>query len=115
MKKLLLIGSILVLAWLAGALFPGAAFLAGDDPMPTIGAEKFAIEESMSHRRNFLTASLNSFDETGRPEQTGKGSTRKRRVTPEHFRRIPAPSANACVSCHYLPYAGDKVDPDRNS
>ena len=76
MKKLLLIGSILVLAWLAGALFPGAAFLAGDDPMPTIGAEKFAIEESMSHRRNFLTASLNSFDETGRPEQNRQGKAR---------------------------------------
>ena len=106
MKKLLLLGCFLFLTWLAGALSPRAAFLAGDDLMPTIGAEKFAIEEPMAHHREILKASFNSFDVVGRPGQTWKDSPRKKRVTPEHFKRIPARNANACISCHYLPYAG---------
>ena len=105
MKKTFLIGCFLFLTWLAGALFPGAAILAEDAPMPVIEGNRFTLEESMAHRREVLTASFNSLDVVGRPEQTGQDNPRKRRVTPENFRRIPAPNANACVSCHYLPFA----------
>ena len=106
MKKILLLGCFLFLTWLAVALSTRAAFLAGDAPTPIIEDSRFTMKEPMAHRRNFLTAGLNSFDETGRPERTGKKGSRKKRVTPEHFKRIPAPDANACISCHYLPYAG---------
>ena len=105
MKKLLFLGCFLLLAWLAGALSPRAAFLAGDAPTPVIEDSRFTMEESMAHRREVLTASFNSLDVVGRPGQTGKDSPRKRRMTPEHSRRIPAAKANACVSCHYLPFA----------
>ena len=109
MKKILLVGCFLLLAWLAGALSPRAAFLAGDDPMPAISeaqADKFTTQELMAHGRGILMASFNSFDVVGRPEQTWKDNPRKRRMTPEHFKRIPAPNANACISCHNLPFAG---------
>ena len=105
MKKLLLLGCFLFLTWLAGALSTRAAFLAGDDPMPVIEDGRFTMKEPMAHRRNFLTARFNSLDVVGWPEQTGKDNPRKRRVTPEHFRRILNPQTNGCVSCHYLPYA----------
>ena len=108
MKKLLFLGCFLLLTWLAGALSPRAAFLAGDAPMPAISetqADKFTTHELMAHGRDILKASFNSFDVVGRPGQTWKDNPRKRRVTPDHFRRIPAPDANACISCHYLPYA----------
>ena len=109
MKKLLFLGSFLLLTWLAGALSPRAAFLAGNTPMPAIGetqADKFTTHELMAHGRDILKASFNSFDVVGRPGQTWKDNPRKRRVTPDHFRRIPARNADACLSCHYLPYAG---------
>ena len=106
MKKLLLLGCFLVLAWLAGALSPRAAFLAGNTPMPVIETGNFTKEESMAHRREALLASFNSLDVVGRLQQNGRDNPRKRRMTPDHFRRIPAPDANACISCHYLPYAG---------
>ncbi len=95
----------LVLAWLVGALFPGAAFLAGHGPMPIIETGNFTKEESMAHRREALLASFYSLDVVGRLEQNGRDNPRKRRMTPEHSRRIPVPNANACISCHYLPYA----------
>ena len=105
MKKLLLLGSFLLLTWLAGALFPRADILAGDAPTPIIEDKKFTMKEPMAHRREILKASFNSFDVVGSPEQAGKDNPHKRRMTPEHIRRIPVPKANACVSCHYLPYA----------
>ena len=105
MKKLLFLGSFLLLTWLAGALFPRAAFLAGDAPIPLIETAKFTMKEPMAHRREILKASFNSFDVVGRPGQTWKDNPRKRRVTPEHFRRILNPQTNGCISCHYLPYA----------
>ena len=105
MKKLLLLGSFLFLTWLAGALSTRAAFLAGDAPTPIIEDGRFTMKEPMAHHREILKASFNSFDVVGRPGQTGKDSPRKRRMTPEHFKRIPAPDADACLSCHYLPYA----------
>ena len=106
MKKLLLLGCFLFLTWLAGALSTRAAFLAGDAPTPIIEDSRFTMKEPMAHHREILMASFNSLDVVGRPGQTGKDNPRKRRVTPEHFKRIPAPDANACISCHYLPYAG---------
>ncbi len=106
MKKILLLGCFLFLTWLAGALFPGADILAGDAPTPIIEDGRFTMKEPMAHRREVLTASFNSLDVVGRPGQTGKDSPRKRRMTPEHFKRIPAANANGCISCHYLPYAG---------
>ena len=105
MKKLLLLGCFLALAWLAGALSTRAAFLAGNTPMPVIEDGRFTMKEPMAHRREALLASFNSLDVVGRLEQNGRDNPRKRRMTPEHLRRIPAPIANACVSCHYLPYA----------
>ena len=106
MKKILPAGCFLVLAWLVGALFPGAAFLAGHGPMPIIEDGRFTMKEPMAHHREILKASFNSFDVVGRPGQTWKDNPRKRRVTPDHFRRIPARNADACLSCHYLPFAG---------
>ena len=106
MKKLLLLGCFLFLTWLAGALSTRAAFLAGDAPTPIIADGRFTMKEPMAHHREILMASFNSLDVVGRPEQTGKDSPRKRRMTPEHFRRVLTPNAFGCVSCHYLPYAG---------
>ena len=106
MKKLLFLGSFLLLTWLAGALFPRADILAGDAPIPLIETAKFTMKEPMAHRREILMANLYSLDVVGSPEQAGKDSLRKRRMTPEHFRRIPARNADACLSCHYLPFAG---------
>ena len=104
MKKLYLLGCFLFLTWLA----TGVSFLAGDTHMPAIGkaqAHKFMTKVSMTHNREALTASFDSLDVVGRPEQTGKDNPRKRPVTPEHFKRTLTPNANGCVSCHYLPYA----------
>ena len=106
MKKILPVGCFLLLAWLAGALSTRAAFFAGDAPMPVIETGNFTKEESMAHRREALLASFNSLDVIGRLEQNGRDNPRKERVTPHHFKRIPAPNANACISCHYLPFAG---------
>ena len=103
MKKILPAGCFLLLAWLAGALFPETSFLAGHGPMPAISeaqADKFTTQELMAHGRGVLMAGFHSRDEAG------KVNRRKERVTPHHFKRIPAPNANACISCHYLPYAG---------
>ena len=79
MKKLLFLGCFLFLTWLAGALFPGAAFLAGDAPTPIIEDSRFTMKEPMAHRREILKASFNSFDVVGRPGQTWKDNPRKRR------------------------------------
>ncbi len=105
MKKTLSVGCFLFLTWLAGALFPGAAILAGDDPIPLIETAKFTMKDPMAHRREILMANLFSLDVVGSPEQAGQDNPRKRRMTPEHFRRILNPQTNGCVSCHYLPYA----------
>ncbi len=111
MKKLLPAGCFLVLAWLAGALFPETSFLAGHGPMPAISeaqAEKFTTHELMAHGREVLIASFHS------REEAGKENRRTERVTPHHFKRIPAPGANACISCHYLPFAGGGEAPGGN-
>ena len=69
MKKILPVGCFLLLAWLAGALFPGAAFLAGHGPMPAISeaqADKFTTQELMAHGRGVLMAGFHSREEAGK-------------------------------------------------
>ncbi len=105
MKKTFLIGCFLFLTWLAGALFPGAAILAEDAPMPLVQTDKFIMKVSMGNHHEALVVSLNSLDVAGVPEQTGKDNPPKRRAAPEYFKRTLTPNANGCVSCHYLPYA----------
>ena len=92
-----------------------------DGPPPVIGEEpavkrhisqadieagRFTLEELIEHGRVLFTANFNSLDGAGRPQQTGKGSPRKRRVMPDNFNRISAPDANACSGCHNMPAPG---------
>ena len=127
MRRFQSIGRLSRLACLAGlfALQMQTSFAAGDAAKPVIGEEpavkrhirqadieagKFTIEELIAHGRDIFTASFNSLDGAGRPEQTGKGGPRKRRVMPDNFNRVSAPDANACMACHNLPAIGGGGD-----
>ena len=102
MKKILLLGCFLFLTWLAGALSPRAAFLAGDAPMPVIEDSRFTMKEPMAHRREILMASFNSFDVVGRPEQTGKTARanggRRPSISSVSRPRTPTPAFPATTS-----------------
>ena len=104
MKKLFLLGSFLILTWLAsGSLFPAA-----DGAMTAIGeaqANRLTNQDLATLRHKTLTASFNSLDVVGRPELTWKDYLRKRGIMSEHIKRIQSSNADGCLSCHYLPFA----------
>ena len=75
-----------------------------------IEAGRFTLEELLRHGRAVFTASFNTLDGAGRPELTGTGQPRKRRMTPDNFNRISAPDANSCSGCHNLPTIGGGGD-----
>ena len=75
-----------------------------------IEAARFNLEELLRHGRAVFTASFNTLDGAGRPQLTGTGQPRKRRMTPDNFNRISAPDANSCSGCHNLPTIGGGGD-----
>lgn len=75
-----------------------------------IEAGRFTLEELVRHGRAVFTASFNTLDGAGRPELTGTGQPRKRRMMPDNFNRISAPDANSCSGCHNLPAIGGGGD-----
>ena len=75
-----------------------------------IEAGRFTLEELLRHGRAVFTASFNTLDGAGRPELTGTGQPRKRRMMPDNFNRISAPDANSCSGCHNLPTTGGGGD-----
>lgn len=75
-----------------------------------IEAGHYTLEEIVDHGRDIFTASFNTLDGAGRPEQTGTGAPREQRTMPENFNRISAPDANACSGCHNLPAVGGGGD-----
>ena len=89
----------------------------GEEPAVTrhmsqadIEAGNVSLDELIAHGRDLFTASFNSLDGAGRPEQTGKGTPRTRRDMPDNFNRISGPDANACMACHNLPAVGGGGD-----
>ena len=75
-----------------------------------IEAGKFTLDELVEHGRDIFIAPFNTLDGAGRPEQTGQGGQRRRRVVPDNFNRISAPDANVCMACHNLPAIGGGGD-----
>jgi len=75
-----------------------------------IEAGRFTLEELLRHGRAVFTASFNTLDGAGRPEMTGTGQPRKRRMIPDNFNRISSPDANSCLGCHNLPAIGGGGD-----
>ncbi len=75
-----------------------------------IEAGRFTLEELVRQGRAVFTASFNTLDGAGRPELTGTGQPRKRRIMPDNFNRISAPDANSCAGCHNLPAVGGGGD-----
>ena len=61
-----------------------------------IEAGKFTLDELVEHGRDIFIAPFNTLDGAGRPEQTGKGGQRRRRVVPTTStaspRRTPTPA-----------------------
>lgn len=60
--------------------------------------------------RALFQAPFNTLDGAGRPETTGTGAVRPRRVGLERMNRISGPDADACAGCHNLPRAGGGGD-----
>ena len=75
-----------------------------------IEAGRLTLEVLVGHGRAVFTASFNTLDGAGRPELTGTGQPRKRRMMPDNFNRISAPDANSCAGCHNLPAIGGGGD-----
>ena len=75
-----------------------------------IEAGSVTVDELFDAGEALFTASFNTLDGAGRPESTGTGAPRARRVAPENFNRVSAPDANACSGCHNAPLIGGGGD-----
>ncbi|NQW16826.1 MAG: thiol oxidoreductase [Chloroflexi bacterium] len=71
---------------------------------------KFSIPELIEHGELLFTAVFNTLDGAGRPESTGAGDSRIRRVFPENRNRISGPDSDSCTGCHNMPSAGGGGD-----
>ena len=79
----------------------------GDEPGIVKHLDQTQIEEGkvdvatlFAHGKALFTADFNRLDGAGRPEATGTGATRNRRLDFESFNRISGPDANSCAGCH---------------
>jgi hypothetical protein len=75
-----------------------------------IDAGRYTPEALFALGQAIFEAHFNTLDGAGRPESTGTGAPRARRVAPENFNRISGPDSDSCASCHNLPRAGGGGD-----
>jgi CxxC motif-containing protein (DUF1111 family) len=68
------------------------------------------IDDCIAQGRLLFAANFNELDGEGRPETTGTGAVRNRRVEPQNFNRISSPEANSCGGCHNVPRLGGGGD-----
>ncbi len=71
-----------------------------------IDAGRIPIASLAATGAQIFGASFNTLDGAGRPESTGTGLPRDRRVAPENFNRVSGPDANSCKGCHNQPRIG---------
>ena len=92
-------------AW-SGILGDEPALASGHVDQSDIDNGVYTPEALFALGKVIFEARFNTLDGAGRPESTGTGAPRARRVAPDNFNRISGPDANSCAGCHNLPRSG---------